>query len=343
MEDAVGTDRHDEKAIAFFGTWTIIGLYLDGWAHLHNKPETFFSPWHGVLYSGFTTAVIYFAFREYVLRKKSTMDDKLVAWGLALFIAGAVGDGVWHQIFGIEVDIEALLSPTHLMLLTGGLLMLSMPARNASKRNDGRVVSFGRFFPTIMSLTLTSAVAMFFTQYYAAHRMGGLFRDDSGGDFWVVHQIGAILITGALLVGPTLFAVRRWNTPLGTFTFFYAVIAFAVLGMDEFIFAPHIAAAAVAGLLTDILASVLRPSPDRRTQGLVFSALVPLAIFGCWYAAIYFMNGIHVAAEIWTGGLYLAVLEGLGLGALTFARPQAVAATPVVHEPLEQPVASSPN
>ena len=35
------------------------GLYLDGWAHIHNAGvETFFSPWHGVLYSGYLTAAI---------------------------------------------------------------------------------------------------------------------------------------------------------------------------------------------------------------------------------------------------------------------------------------------
>lgn len=49
-------ERRDEWAVAFFGTWMIAGLFLDGWSHGVNKPETFFSPWHGVLYSGFAAA-----------------------------------------------------------------------------------------------------------------------------------------------------------------------------------------------------------------------------------------------------------------------------------------------
>ena len=35
--------------------WLLVGLYLDGWAH-NNIPElieTFFTPWHAVLYSGY--------------------------------------------------------------------------------------------------------------------------------------------------------------------------------------------------------------------------------------------------------------------------------------------------
>ncbi len=39
--------------------WLIGGLYLDGWAHLHfPELETFFTPWHGVLYSGFLVNAI---------------------------------------------------------------------------------------------------------------------------------------------------------------------------------------------------------------------------------------------------------------------------------------------
>ncbi len=59
---ATAAERSEERAIAFFGTWMICGLFLDGWAHGAQKPETFFSPWHAVLYSGFVAAVAWFAF-----------------------------------------------------------------------------------------------------------------------------------------------------------------------------------------------------------------------------------------------------------------------------------------
>src|SRR5918911_2729090 len=43
-----------EWAIVATSGWFVAGLYLDGWAH-NTIPalETFFTPWHGVLYSGF--------------------------------------------------------------------------------------------------------------------------------------------------------------------------------------------------------------------------------------------------------------------------------------------------
>jgi hypothetical protein len=39
--------------VALGGLWLIGGLHLDGWAHHHIRLDTFFSPWHAVLYSGF--------------------------------------------------------------------------------------------------------------------------------------------------------------------------------------------------------------------------------------------------------------------------------------------------
>src|SRR5215813_7543686 len=41
-----------EWAVAFFATWFVIGSYLDGWAHTHRLPDSFFTPWHAVIYSG---------------------------------------------------------------------------------------------------------------------------------------------------------------------------------------------------------------------------------------------------------------------------------------------------
>ncbi len=45
-------------AIVAASAWFLGGLYLDGWAH-NTIPslETFFTPWHGVLYSGFLVSL----------------------------------------------------------------------------------------------------------------------------------------------------------------------------------------------------------------------------------------------------------------------------------------------
>ncbi|MGH8601909.1 MAG: hypothetical protein ACREXR_03760, partial [Gammaproteobacteria bacterium] len=44
-----------DGVIATLSAWFLGGLYLDGWAHQHiarAELETFFTPWHAMLYSG---------------------------------------------------------------------------------------------------------------------------------------------------------------------------------------------------------------------------------------------------------------------------------------------------
>lgn len=33
------------------GTWLLLGIFVDGYAHRHDVLETFFTPWHAILYS----------------------------------------------------------------------------------------------------------------------------------------------------------------------------------------------------------------------------------------------------------------------------------------------------
>ena len=140
--------RNEEFLGMVFGLWTIIGLFLDGWAHSHQKPESFFSPWHGVLYSGFTAAALWAGWIAWRRRADGrslleTMPPGHLAslLGFALFGAGAIGDLIWHEIFGIEANVEALLSPTHLLLLAGGAIALSAPLRTMLRSGKVEVSS----------------------------------------------------------------------------------------------------------------------------------------------------------------------------------------------------------
>lgn len=44
------SERFDRTMVLLCG-WLILGLYIDGWAHRHYPIETFFTPWHALLYS----------------------------------------------------------------------------------------------------------------------------------------------------------------------------------------------------------------------------------------------------------------------------------------------------
>ena len=54
------TTERTDLVTAILSLWLITGLYVDGWAHL-NRPseETFFTPWHGILYTGWLGAALW--------------------------------------------------------------------------------------------------------------------------------------------------------------------------------------------------------------------------------------------------------------------------------------------
>lgn len=289
-------ERSDEVAIAFFGTWMVTGLYLDGWSHIHHRPETFFTPWHGILYSGFGVAVAYFVARGAVLRKPVEI-DRSVRIGFVLFACAAVGDLIWHTIFGIEVSLAALLSPTHLALMTGGLLMLSGPIRSARTRDTAS-------FSTTVCFTLIAAVLMFFLQYAQALTLVGLFGQRDEG--FQVLVVLAVLVTNAVLLGIAFYMRRNWRTPRGSFTFMFTAVAFAGAGLQGFV-ARHVITALVGGITADYLAK----KSDR-----AFGIGVPLVMWSTWVAVMAIFAEVTWNPNIWLGAIFLACLTGFGLSVL---------------------------
>jgi hypothetical protein len=124
-------------AVTLTSLWFIAGMFLDGWAHnnLASSLEMFFTPWHGVLYFGFFAVAGMLVgqtrnmARGHVWTRALPQGYLLALFGAALFSFGGAGDLVWHTIFGIESNMEALFSPTHLLLATGAMLFITGPVR----------------------------------------------------------------------------------------------------------------------------------------------------------------------------------------------------------------------
>jgi len=56
------------------------------------------------------------------------------ALGVPVFVLSGLGGGLRHGLLGVEVGLEALLSPTHLLLALGAVLMVAGPFRAAWRR-----------------------------------------------------------------------------------------------------------------------------------------------------------------------------------------------------------------
>jgi hypothetical protein len=100
------------------GSWDITN-------HLLNKPETFFSAPHAILYSGVALAMLGSALMFQDWRQHSSAGQHhytkpkisimLVLSGIAMLVVAGPIDFSWHSAFGLD----GLLSPPHFILLTG--------------------------------------------------------------------------------------------------------------------------------------------------------------------------------------------------------------------------------
>ena len=311
-----------ELLVVIFGVWMIVGLFLDGWAHSEARPDSFFTPWHGVLYSGFAAvaaATLWQAHRN----ARSTRwlgvsaGEGLTFAGLGLFVVGAAGDLVWHQTLGIEVGLAALLSPTHLFLMGGGLLALSGPFRRAYVGADPE--GLRSFLPAVVSLALATGVAQFFTLYTSP--MGQTvvpsfrsvttdihdFSRMTPAAFEQLREMWAltgILFTTVLVLLPVVSLLRRWRRPPAgsLLVLFGAIAAFEAAGSE-------LRRWPLA--LPTLAAGVVGEAMVRRSAGLVPLAAAVAATMWAGYAVVVaVVYGMNWSPELWAGSVVLATLLG---------------------------------
>jgi WD40 repeat protein len=171
--------------------WLVAGIYLDGWAHNHAKVDSFFTPWHAVLYSGYAAcaAVLFASVRLEAGRLRAPRGYGLAVLGALLFGVAGVLDMLWHITFGVEVNVSALLSPTHLLLASGATLMVLGPLRAAWSSERPAWV------PVLVSATFGYAVVTFMTQFAQPliwpEASADFSRVIEGSDVYVMQADGA--------------------------------------------------------------------------------------------------------------------------------------------------------
>jgi hypothetical protein len=329
-------DRRDDAVAGLCGVWMISGLFLDGWAHRNQKPETFFSPWHGILYSGFIASALWML---YVVRRHQQPG---VAWratmpvgygfrsaGVGLFGAGAVADLIWHSVFGIEVDIEALLSPSHLLLLSGGLLMAIGPIISTLAREPEQNATWSSMGPIIGTIGFITSLMQFFIMYLSPFDNWVFSKDQARtalveGGRWmqqtvIIRNVAHILLFTVFMVLPTLWLMRNVKLPRGAFLavwFLPTVLQSLLSSFDAW---PRLAGSFTAALLAEILwPKLFSHSPANQTANrrvAMLAALLAMMSFVTWiglFATMRASNTLAWQAELWFGvPTFAALLSAL--------------------------------
>jgi hypothetical protein len=293
---------------------------LDGWAHNHGKmDQTFFTPWHAIFYAGFAlTALALLVTAALNWRRTHTWRAALPAGyglallGSALFAVGGVGDLVWHTLFGIEEDFEALVSPTHLLLGAGLALGVTAPLRAAWRRPAGR--SWRELGPALLSLCLLTSAFTFFMMF--SHPLmsiiGGARHSHFDGEVGQTGGIVSLLVIAALLLGPLFVTLRRWQLPPGALILVWGVncVAMAILDWGLPYHAALLGSMLVAVLVSDWLlqrGQSLLPS----AQGLrIFAFVAPALLFGAYFLALLLSEGSRWSIHLLGGAALLPGVAG---------------------------------
>lgn len=337
-QQAVGGTRFDWAA-AVLCTLFQFGVFLDGWAHHHfMELETFFTPWHAVLYSGFfaVSALVAAAFVRNRLKGYSwalamPAGYELTGIGILVFMLGGVTDMIWHGFFGIEADVEALISPPHLLLGLGAALICTGPLRSGWLRSDTLRRRWMAQLPMVISLGLLLSIFGFFTMY--AHPLGRPWpavgnepiesafgvraadppiRGENPSSASIAHAVGmaGMLLHTSLTMGTVLLAlgIWRWAPPGGSLTIMLLIQA-ALIGFmrGQLMFVP---AAVLAGIAGDAFIRGFHGRLPRELLTRGFAFALPVIYYVLYFVTLLVVKGTWWSIHMVAGSIVLAGIVG---------------------------------
>ena len=328
------TNERTDLITVLLGTWLMLGLFLDGYAHTNfiDELESFLTPWHAVFYSGFIATALWVIWtiagrlgEAESLRGAVAPGYGLAAVGIVIFAVGGVGDSIWHTTLGIEQGVDALLSPTHLLLFLGIVLIMTTPIRAAHERSRGEVLDGLDRYSVILSTTLTTAIlAFFFTYLWAPGRPWLAEQPYNGangdGELFVALGIGAILISNLILLGPLAAVLARWRPPVGLATVTWIAVNVMTAAAFDLDLQLAMAVGAAGGLVADVVIRVSGAGPSNRIGTLLTLTVSPIVAWSVYFLGVGMFGDLQWPPEIWAGAIVFAALSGAAM--TTLSRPQ---------------------
>ena len=294
------TEPKYRRLMIFAMLWMFIGAWVDASAHRYiiDELESFFTPWHGILYSGFGVVVLS---ALYVKNKMRDFNFDVGILGACIFAVGGGSDAIWHSLLGIEVGIEPLITPSHLMLFLGAFLMLD---HVFASRPNKEILDTASLFALASSYALivyiTQFVNPFFEPYMFFQNNEFIYQAFSASSVFFQAILSSVVFVYAIR-----FNVLPRNMALiYLISFMYQSLIF-LLGDPQLLFGTLIAGGFISLLIYQISSWYYRTNHDRKIQ--ISTALV---------GAIYGLTVVLYILFIATNGGYDLPWRFYGLGGL---------------------------
>lgn len=319
-----------DYAVGICSVWISSGFFLDAWAHGHVPIESFFTPYHGVFYSGMAAMVVVLA--AYWARVRALPPGyRLAVLGIPIFLLAGVGDLQWHRFFGIEEGVDALLSPTHQCLGLGIFFLASGPIRSviADRANS---TTFARQFPLVLGAIAWLTLVHFGTAYAfdpgagrtnappAAQSASPQYLTAIAFGYYKI-SIGVLtaIFQSIVMTAFALWMVARIALRPPSFTLFFVAGnagAAAAFTNDTPLLAITLAQSIVAGVFADVFVSRYDPRPESPRYYRCFAVALPALYMGAYLAATFAFDRLWwdwneaLGAWMWCGvvGFALSVV-----------------------------------
>jgi hypothetical protein len=328
--------------------WLVIGLQLDAYAHATTPElETFWTPWHGVLYSGiaacgFTLLWLLRPRLPRVLTYRRLRHDtpsalRLPVVGMAMLLVGGAIDTLWHNLFGIEKGLEIFFSPSHFLIIGGMTLVASGPGLMLASESPARTLSAR----DAAMVTVSALLAVLPLHIYSLHA-NALAAPllGTGDDPMRTFSLDGQMVHGyfgstVLLLLPLLILGRRWRLPVGVPTLLVGLpglLLMLMFGDPGEQWLPL--TVGIAGAAAEVLArsaNRIAAGLSAETRWLLMGFLSPAVVWGAVLLVGNAVVGVGWNLHIVTGVLAFAALTGLGtsfvIRRIEVAAPRAVAAS----------------
>jgi hypothetical protein len=322
---------------------TTVGLAGDIARHLQQPDDLegdFLSSWHLVLYGGVLAVAVWLGVGAIRRGPAFLPSAATTVIGFLLLAFGGAFDAIWHERFGAEVRVEALVSPPHLMVFAGLAFLLASPVVvlwQRPARRLGLVPSVVALVSVVTTVLVTSLFTGFLSPLASGLTLSEGYVEPLVGeapvDYDQVRGLGIVLWTTVMLtVAFTIVLVRFRPMPglVGVSIFMCGAPAMAITDAETI--RPLVIGYAMAGVVVELLVGLL----GKPTLGRAGAAITGAGLGGMLWAATFALlaqeDRLNWSTTLWAGTVVLSAMAGAAAAAVV-ALPAPTGAA-VVDSPL---------
>ncbi len=315
----------------------MIGIMQDVWSHRTFGPDqSVLSEYHLLFYASAATMGFFLLWthlqnvnKGFAWRYSLPIGYGFAFLGIVIFGITGVFDLIGHALWGFETGIEALTSPTHMLLFISGAVLTSAPmVAMFERQRRGGAMSLINSIPGLLGFTNIIIAFTLMTQHLAPisglpHMVQAVQETTNAGQVAVSAGVAGIYMQTAIIFGLLLWLIRHIRLSRGSILVIFIIFGLmcSIQSGNGLMIMPLVL---IGGIITEIMYYLLQPDPQDILRFRSFGALAPIVFWLGFYGFFMLTNiggGIWFTEYVWTGSVFHAGIIGLALAYLMTMQP----------------------